>query len=82
MSNDCITQHKTSRLTIVENDDQDGLKEKTHNTTLHNRDREENETTQVSLNLDDQNDAVVVRPIPAESPGETQKERRPSFDGK
>ena len=82
MSKDCITQDKTKRLSIVENDDQDGLNEKTNDTTIQNRDKEEKATTHVSLNLDDQNDTVVVRPIPAESPEEIQKERRQSFDGK
>ena len=82
MSKDYITHDETSRLSIIENDDQDGIKEKTNTTTLQKRDEEENEMKQNAENLEDQNDTVVVRPIPAESPEEIQKERRPSFDGK
>ena len=82
MSKDYITHDETSRLSIIENDDQDGIKEKTNTTTLQKRDGEENEMKQNAENLEDQNDTVVVRPIPAESPEEIQKERRPSFDGK
>ena len=80
--NDCIDYNQTSRLSIVEDGDENNKLQKTNDSNIQGKEKEENIEGSLPKNFEDSSDAVVVRPIPAESPEEIQKQRRASFDGK
>ena len=80
--NDCTAYNQTSRLSIVEDGDENNKLQKTNDSNIQEKEKEENIEGSLPKNFEDSSDAVVVRPIPAESPEEIQKQRRTSFDGK
>ena len=78
---DCNTRDQSSRLSIIENKNENEIESSSETKNLSEEDGDKSIPIVDPNNIEDQSDAVVVRPIPAELPVEIHKKRRPSLDG-
>ena len=78
---DCITRDQSSRLSIIENKNENEIESSSETKNLSEEDADRSIPIVDPKNIEDQSDAVVVRPIPAELPVEIHKKKRPSLDG-
>ena len=78
---DCKTRDQSSRLSIIENKNENEIESSSETKNLSEEDGDTSIPIVNPKNIEDLSDAFVVRPIPAELPVEIHKKRRPSLDG-
>ena len=78
---DCKTRDQSSRLSIIENKNENEIESSSETKNLSEEDADRSIPIVDPKNIEDQSDAVVVRPIPAELPVDIHKKKRPSLDG-